>query len=488
MNVAVRPRRDAAGGTPRVDPARVGQAQAGPVGLLGLSLAVFLAGLLVLPPLWLGLVGVALVVVAVRVQHEAVVVPAPSRSTPVVVFATAAVALWISAVAPFVSQPLTGGGLLLVATFAVLPITAVAACAVPVDRRVAVVVWCGAAAGASFAGIFGLVEVVVFGARRADGTTRNAIVFGDLSLVMALLTVALMPLVRSVAAEGRYGTPVGRAVARWRLITATGAMLGLAATVVSGSRGAWLAVPVLAGVLAVRHRDALRALGAARLAAACVAIAVLVVRLSGSMPIDRTRSAIGEVRAYEAARSPLDPAAGTSIGARFEAWRAALWATSEHALTGVGWGNLQRQFGELAWARYRNPRIARFDHAHHQLISAAANSGLPGLVAWCAVMVIPARYFWRAAWHSSDSDQQSVGAAGLLVVFGYGVFGLTEAIFEQFVPLTFFAIVVALLLSQVDQSAERWSRGGSATGSNRRHRGHGHGVAGARPGSEVTEE
>jgi O-antigen ligase len=118
-------------------------------------------------------------------------------------------------------------------------------------------------------------------------------------------------------------------------------------------------------------------------------------------------------------------------------------------MTGVGWGNLRYEFGELAWARYRNPRIAGFDHPHDQLISALANSGLPGLVAWCAVLVVPARHCWRAAWRSSDVEQRSIGAAGLAVVLGFAVFGLTEAIFEQVLPLLFFAVVVALLMSQL---------------------------------------
>lgn len=459
MNVVVRPRHVApASADHPAGATRTVEESIGPVGLVSSLLVVFLAGLLVLPPPIVAAVGVALLVAAVRARRSAPDRPALPRSSPVVVFAIVAVALWISAVAPFATQPLRSEGAVLLATFAVLPVAALAACQVPRHRHVAVVLWLAAAGGALIAGVSGLVEVAVLGARRADGTTRNAIVFGDLSLLMAMLAVALMPVVQSVSAANEHAAPLGRAVHRWRLLTVAAAVLGLLASIVSGSRGGWLAMPVMGAVLAVRYRRALRARSAARLAATFAVMTVVAVRLSGSMPLARARAAFDEVRAYDAAVSPLDPAAGTSIGARFEAWRAALWAASEHVLTGVGWGNLHQQYGELAWARYRNPRIARFDHAHQQLISAAANSGLPGLVAWCAVLAVPTWYFWRAAWHAPDVEQRSVGAAGLVVVFGFGVFGLTEAIFEQAVPLAFFAVVVGLLMSQIVPSPDRSDR------------------------------
>jgi O-antigen ligase len=287
MNVVVRPRRVAlARATSHAT--RTPGASIGPVGLVSPLLVVCLAGLLVLPHPLLVALGVALLVAAVRAARAARALPQLSWASPVVAFAVAAVALWISAVAPFVTQPLRSEGLVLLATFIVLPVAALAACWVPRHRQVGVVLWAAAVAGATIAGVVGLFEVAVLGARRADGTTGNAIVFGDLSLVMVVLAVALVPFARSASAAGeRSVVPVGGVVHGWRGITATAAVLGVVAGVVSGSRGAWLALPVMGAVLAARYRRALRVRTMVRLGGAFAAMTVGAVRLSGSMPINR---------------------------------------------------------------------------------------------------------------------------------------------------------------------------------------------------------
>ncbi|MGA9277637.1 O-antigen ligase family protein, partial [Ilumatobacter sp.] len=160
-------------------------------------------------------------------------------------------------------------------------------------------------------------------------------------------------------------------------------------------------------------------------------------------------------------RAPKAAGAGSSEGARLEAWRSSGSAFQESPVTGIGWGNLGTHFDRDAALGLRNERIATFEHAHNQLIGAAANGGLIGLAAVCALFAVPLLMFGNALRSSSDR-QRTLGLTGIIVVGAYATFGLTEAILENLAPLTVLAVIVAALCSElgavaIDDSAIRRS-------------------------------
>ena len=101
--------------------------------------------------------------------------------------------------------------------------------------------WFGVVGGAYLAGIFVFMELSQrnfdFVGYRAAGTSY-AILFGDISLLMALLSTAAVPYFRTHAA--RF----------YRFLPYPAILLGLCAAWFSGTRGAWVTYPFLLAILA----------------------------------------------------------------------------------------------------------------------------------------------------------------------------------------------------------------------------------------------
>lgn len=309
--------------------------------------------------------------------------------------------------------------------------------------RSSTALWAGACCGAVLAMAIAVVQVSMLGWDRAEGLTGNAIVFGDVAVVLGALAVALYPVVGA-----RGGASLGTSL----VALGSGAM----AAVLSGSRGAWVAVPVVCALLVWHHRRSLliRYVGPAALVFASVVGAGLV--LSDGMPAERARAAITDVRDYIGADEHYDPARGTTIGARFEAWRSAVRGFASSPLLGIGWGNMDDLFEQHVAHRMRHPRLVTFDHAHNQFLGALANGGLVGLSSLVVALAVPGVVFVRRWWDRAGPSA-AVGLAGVVLVTCYALFAQTEAVFEGVVPVVFFGLVVGGLATALDHTPDTGS-------------------------------
>ena len=348
-------------------------------------------------------------------------------------FATLITLVALTAAASLLANPITGHGVRLLMQMTMVAWVVWALGGLPPSVRRASVVGAAAGIGAVAAGTAALLEVGLLGARRADGAVGNAIVFGDLALVFGAVAWMLLPR------------------RTWAIAAAVGAVT---ASVLSASRGGWLAIPILVGVALVERRRRGQPLHVARLAVGAVALLALAVTIGGGVPVQRLVATVDDVTRYVGAEPPSAPT-GTSVGARFEAWRAALDAFSDRPALGVGWGNLQQTFADQVSDGGRHPRIATFTHAHHQLLGTLASSGIVGATALVALLAIPFRWCWRVWRRPPDTTTASATAAsGLMVLGGFAVFGLTEAILDNVVALGVFGLLTGWLLHVLDDPGD----------------------------------
>ncbi len=405
--------------------------------LLGVSdwravggLTLLMSSILVVPtPVWLGgTTAAALLGSMHRRAHRSNARPALAA------FIVAAGLLVFSAIAPFLVVPATGYGGLLLVRLSVIPLTACAFWFSDRDRHTVSALWFGVTVGACASGLFAIVETVVLGNARASGLVGNAISFGDLALLFGALSLAL---------HGLVHLPSRLTVTA----SATAAACGVLASTMSGSRGGWVAFPVMVFGVARLHRGWLTPTRLVGVGASLLVVVASATWMSGGMPMNRASASFVNASEY-ASTTPAGDAAASSEGARIEAWRSAASAFRQHPATGVGWGNLQAEFRADVAAGLRNPRIGTFDHAHNQILGAAANGGLLGLSTMIAIFAVPGWYFRRSQ-RSDDPRERTLGTIGLMVVASFAIFGLTEAIFESLVPVTCFAVLVSALASQL---------------------------------------
>jgi O-antigen ligase len=338
----------------------------------------------------------------------------------------------IVAAATTIGPSIDRDGVRLIAIFAAIPLMLWVAADVAGRVDAPSAVWSACVTTATGSGVVALTQVVVQGDRRAAGWAANELVFGNLALLAAAVAVVLMPLATAAT--------VG-ATTRW---TTAAALLGGLAGILSGSRGGWLAIPLLLAGIAHARRDERNRNPRSRSTIAVVgSVAVAGVVLSGGEAVRRLLGAAREITEY-ASDGSGSAASNTSIGARIDAWRTALDAWLDRPVTGIGWGRLDERFVNDAELGERAERIAQFDHAHQQFLGALASSGIVGALAWLGVLAVPGVLFFRLARREGGAERR-IGFAGLLVVGGYGVFSLTEAMFEHVGSALVYAALVGAL-------------------------------------------
>lgn len=212
---------------------------------------------------------------------------------------------------------------------------------------------------------------------------------------------------------------------RDQALGAAGLAAGIVAAVLSGSRGSWIAFVVLALWLFGRRRPWM---------AATLVATFFVASLSFDVLQQRWSAGIADLSKY------LGGHADTSLGTRFELWKAAMAAFASHPLAGLG------PEGFPAWLAQRvasgdSPAfVAQFGHAHSDLLHALATGGVPQFAALAFAFVLPWRRFRRAG-------ASPVARAGEVVVLGFVVVGLADCFFVHRVALTAYVVFAAWLLA-----------------------------------------
>jgi O-antigen ligase len=303
-----------------------------------------------------------------------------------------------------------------------------------VARPPARALWLGGALGA-FAGLaVAAWQGLWLGVLRPGGL-MNPITFGDLVLCLALLALA-----------GALQAGDARSGAFQRAVAAAGVLAGLAASLLSGSRGGWLMLAlliVLPALLAWRRRLPARQALALPLLAAVLAALAYALPQTGVRA--RIATSISDARLYEAG-NPTP----TSMNIRLELWRAGLMLIQEHPWTGIDMPMVKRRMhswvdeGKLSPLVFAPPEPP---HLHNDVLQVLVTRGVLGLAAWIGILLAPLGFFWTRLRHARGpaSPGYAAALAGLLLVLAYASFGLTEVIFWSMKANVFYALMVFLL-------------------------------------------
>lgn len=259
----------------------------------------------------------------------------------------------------------------------------------------------------------------------------HPVVFGMLAAALTL-----------IAAAGRaYFADQGR----WsQLIWGLGVGFGLMATLLTNTRGAWLALLVALGIailLKIRH---LSGRPRAVLLMTLVLLPVMLYQVPRiEMRVDQAvadiRTSLVEIAAGKPAEAP--------IGARFEMWRAALLIADENPWLGAGLGGpgYQEQAAKLVAADRAPSLVAIFSHAHNQYLNTLVTRGTVGLFAELCLM-LTCLWLFIAYWRQTSGITRTFAMTGMLVSVAYLVFGITDVPLEHKNTLLLYAYLMGVLL------------------------------------------
>ena len=135
-----------------------------------------------------------------------------------------------------------------------------------------------------------------------------------------------------------------------------------------------------------------------------------------------------------------------SLSGRVEIWTRALYAIQDFSLTGCGLGS----FREIVWALYplfRVPPGWDIAHAHNIFLQVAVDVGIPGLVAYLALLILALGAGLRVAKEQAralpGASYRAASLVGALV--GLHIYGLADALAPGSRPALVYWVVLGLL-------------------------------------------
>ena len=300
--------------------------------------------------------------------------------------------------------------------------------------------------GFSVTGVLSLRELPKIPALTAANPFRNLALPGLAQLSthpnqLAALISFFLPLLVSLA----VGPRPGPSRHLWRVALALVALLVVAILILTQSRGGWIATAAGLFALAALWAAVLppsRARRGLRLVVGLAVLAALAVAVW-----------IGPTTLWEMwLNPPADTAVGTlrTLGVRRAIWPWGATAVGDFPFTGVGLG----AFRQVVFRLYPLPPWPDYDlgHAHNIFLQTALDTGLPGLVAYLAVLFVAAAVGWRVARRDPGFRAVSLGLlAGLVALH---VFGLADALVLGAKPAVVFWFALGLLAAMNKEGLE----------------------------------
>ena len=297
------------------------------------------------------------------------------------------------------------------------------------SRNLRMLGW-GCAVGALAVGVWAILDQPAGGwtdANRLNNSYTNAIPFGDTALLLAFLSVFTLG----------WDDPRDWRVLLPRLLAL---VAGGYASYLSGTRGAWLAVPVFVVLLGMQYQWFARR---KRLLAATVAI---VIAAGALLSTERVQKRLFEVTNDFSMMHQGEDA--TSVGLRLQLWDASRMIFVQHPVFGVGKGHLVDELGLLAKRGEVKGEIVN-ERAHSDFFSTLAEMGVIGVACLLLFYFGISVYFWRNR-HSTDPAIRAASYSGLAVAASTVIFGLTIDVLVPIMVTVLLALLAATLLAIVD--------------------------------------
>lgn len=295
--------------------------------------------------------------------------------------------------------------------------------------------WFGYAVGAIYAGGYALYANIFLNMARVDGAGLNAIHFGNLSMMLAVLCLTGI-----FWANKQYYRKATIALMLFA------ALMGIIASLLSGTRSGWIGFPFVIAALYVFYADHFPKVYV-RVGFLIASVLLLAVVLTPQTNVlNRVKAAVSDVQRY------VDGNANTSVGLRFEMWRSGYHAFLEKPIIG---------FGEEAFYEYQkrvveehgiHKNVLRFNHLHNQYVEELAKRGLLGFIALLLLFAIPLKLFSKRL--RSNDEVRALAAAGFVMVICMVDFCLTQAMLRITSGATFFVFNLIAIWA-VMRSCER---------------------------------
>lgn len=296
----------------------------------------------------------------------------------------------------------------------------------------------GIAIGGLSAGWIAYTDVMKVGMGRADGY-YNAIQFGGLALIWSSICYFLAV---GLIADMKWSSWMKVFILMLMLVCSGSALM---AAVLSGSRGVWLAIPLVVLIALVGSFESRKKQLTFFLVAVIVSATVFLM-VDGLWA--RIDLALKEFESYFSHGQSY-----TSVGLRLEMWKSALMLVVEKPILGWGEYGYREALAEHARLGIVDASLIGFQHAHNHYLDMFAKHGVIGFISLLGFIFIPLFLFLRYI-KVPCGLSRSLALSGVVVTVCFAVFSLTQAFLWHVNGITVYSFMVVILWYYLRQSLD----------------------------------
>lgn len=284
----------------------------------------------------------------------------------------------------------------------------------------------GYGVGAIGASVWAVYAKFVLDMPRVRTDSLDPINFGNISLLMGLISLTSV-----FWALEKKNKPLAA-------VMLLAFFCGMSASLLSGSRSGWVALPIALFALYKVYEDILRN----KVKKAALVVVVAFIAVFAVMPDTGVQHRIGLI--YSDIENYMQGHSTTSIGLRFEMWRSAYEAIIQKPVFGWGEAGFYAFQAEVVEELKLNPRILEFKHLHNQYIEELSKRGIIGLAALLLLFVVPFKLFLKKA-QQGDQRVKPLAAAGMVVIISMADFCLTQGMLRVTSAVMFFVFTLVFI-------------------------------------------
>ena len=243
-------------------------------------------------------------------------------------------------------------------------------------------------------------------------------------------------------------------------LSAAGTLFGAFGSLLSQSRGGWLALalvlPVLAAMLwrSLSRRDLVVSAVVALLCGSAL------LALTARQLNERIEQAQSEVALYESTGY-----AANSVGQRLDHWKLAWRLGQSHPLLGWSQKGYEIEKQRIVAAGQAHPYVLEFNHAHNEFLDLFAKRGVIGLGALLYLYAVPLLLFWPRRGTGAPSRMvMPLHIIGVLIPVTYAGCGLTQGFLGHNSGTMFFVFMTVLVFTTLQGERTLLVRSSSPVG------------------------
>lgn len=290
------------------------------------------------------------------------------------------------------------------------------------------ILWAGIVVGSISSAMVAIWQGYWLDIYRPSGFMTSAIPFGNISLMAGILCLAGI----------RWAHSQGRHVRTWQIVLAIGFLAGLFTSVLSGSRGGWLALPIVLALFCIAFLNKKNLRQAAISTVLLIAAIGVVVSILRAEIATRLETAVIEVSEYTQQHN-----SDTSVGQRLEAWRAAVINIAEKPILGWSYKDYAARLEELAAEKKTSQSITELANTHNNYLEVWLHQGIFGLLAFLAMFIVPFWFFCKRL-RSPNIKVQALAVGGASLLVSFFIFGLTQVILGRNNGVIFFGLSLVI--------------------------------------------